>query len=50
MKKKIKRLLKVTFKFAVIICTILVGILIVCGLPLEEIKEKLQKKFELTKL
>jgi len=44
MGKKIKRLLKATFKFVVIICTILVGILIVCGLPLEELKEKIQNK------
>jgi len=50
MGEKIKRFIKVVFKLVGIVCTVLVGILIVCGLPLDEIKEKIQKKFELTKL
>lgn len=50
MSKKIKKLLKAVFKLVGIVCTVLVGILIVCGLPLDKIKEKIQKKFKLTKL
>jgi len=50
MGEKIKRFITVVFKLVGIVCTVLVGILIVCGLPLDEIKEKIQKKFELTKL
>jgi len=50
MGKKIKKLLKAAFKVVGIVCIIIVGILIVCGLPLEEIKEKIQNKFELIKL
>ena len=46
MEKKMKRLLKAAFKFVVIACTILVGILIVSGLPLEELKEKIQNKIK----
>lgn len=49
MGEKIKKLFKVIFKLVGIVCTIFVGVLIVCGLPLDEIKEKIQNKFELIK-
>lgn len=46
MGEKIKKFLKAIFKFIGIACMVIVGILIVCGLPLGEIKEKIQNKFE----
>ena len=43
---KIKKILKGTIKFAVVICLILVAVLVVCGLPLDEIKKSLKNKLE----
>jgi len=45
MRNKIKKSLKIVFKLAGMVCIAVVGVLIVCGLPLDEIKEKIQKKF-----
>ena len=44
MGKKIKKMFKVVCKLAGVVCLALVGILIVCGLPFDEIKEKLKRK------
>ena len=41
-----EKILKKTVKFAVVICLILVGVLVVCGLPLDEIKKSLKSKLE----
>ena len=44
--KKINKVLKATVKFAVVVCLILVAVLVVCGLPLDEIKKSLKSKLE----
>ena len=46
MKKKIRKALKKTMKFAVTICTILTGAILLGILPFEKIKEKLKRKKE----
>ena len=45
MGEKIKRVFKGVCKLVGIVCTVIVGAIVVCGLPLDEIKEKLEKKF-----
>lgn len=47
--EKIKNFFKAICKLVGIVCVVLVGALIICGLPLDEIKEKIQNKFELIK-
>ena len=43
---KIKKILKKTIRFTIVICFILVGVLVACGLPLEDIKQTLKQKLE----
>ena len=42
--EKAKIVLKRTVKFAIVVCFILVAGLVVCGLPLEDIKKSLKSK------
>lgn len=44
--EKAKKILKKVVKFALGVCTLLGGVILVCGLPFDEIKEKLGKKKE----
>ena len=44
--KKIKKILKKTVTFAVMVCLLLVVGLMVCGLPLGDIKKSLQSKLK----
>ena len=44
--KKVKKILKRTVKFAVVVCLILVAGLVVCGLPLGDYKKSLKSKLE----
>lgn len=41
--KRLKRIFHTAWKIVGIICIALVGVLIICGLPLNELKEKLSK-------
>ena len=43
---KIKKILKSTIKFAVAIVLVMVGVLVICGLPLGDIKDSLKQKLE----
>ena len=43
---KIKKILKRTIKFAIIVSLILVGVLVICGLPLGDIKDSLEQKLK----
>ena len=45
MRNKIKKFLKTVFKLVGMACVAVAGVLILCGLPFDEIKEKIQKKF-----
>lgn len=45
MGEKIKKVFKAAVKLVGIICTAIVGAIVVCGLPFDEIKEKLERKF-----
>lgn len=42
MKEKIKKVLKKTMKFALIVCSVLAGIVLWNGLSVKDIKEKLK--------
>lgn len=44
--EKVKKILKRTVKFAVVVCLISVAVLVVCGLPLKDIKKSLKSKLE----
>ena len=44
MLKDAKKLLKKTIKFALTICALLGGIVVISALPIDKIKEKFQKK------
>lgn len=44
--EKVKKILKGTIKFAVVVCLILITVLVVCGLPLDKIKKSLKSKLE----
>lgn len=44
--KKVKKILKRVVKLAVVVCFILVAGLVVCGLPLGDIKKSLKSKLE----
>jgi len=44
--EKVKKILKGTVKFAVVVGLILVAVLVVCGLPLDEIMKSLKSKLE----
>ena len=44
--EKAKRVLKRTVKFAIVVCFVLVVGLVICGLPLEDIKKSLKSKLE----
>ena len=44
--ERVKKILKRTVKFAVVIGILLVAVLVVCGLPLENIKKSLKSKLE----
>lgn len=46
MRKKLKSIFHTAWKIVGIICVALIGVLIVCGLPLNEIKEKLHKRMK----
>lgn len=43
---KIKKILKRTIKFAIVVSFILVGVLVICGLPLGDIKDSLEQKLK----
>ena len=43
---KIKKILKRTIKFAIVVSLILVGVLVICGLPLGDIKDSLEQKLK----
>ena len=43
---KIKKILKKTIKFAIVVSLILVGVLVICGLPLGDIKDSLKQKLK----
>ena len=43
---KIKKILKRTIKFAIVVSLILVGVLVICGLPLGDIKDSLKQKLK----
>ena len=43
--EKVKKILKGTVKFAIVVCFILIAVLVVCGLPLGEIKKSLKNKW-----
>ena len=43
---KIKKIFIGTIKLAVVVCLIIIGVLVICGLPLDEIKESLKNKLE----
>ena len=43
---KIKKILKRTIKFAIVVSLILVGVLVICGLPLRDIKDSLEQKLK----
>lgn len=45
MGEKIKKVFKAVCKLVGIVCTVIVGAIVICGLPFDEIKEKLEKKF-----
>ena len=43
---KIKKMLRSTIKFAVVVCLMLLGVLIAFGLPLGKIKNSLKQKLK----
>ena len=43
---KIKKIFKSTVKFALVIVLVMVGVLVVCGLPLGDIKDSLNQKLK----